>query len=417
MRIPVPLILLLATANAAATTLTPLPRIGIHTEPGRPGYFVERETGTRFHPRGFNHTVLGGDIGWHYTFNVGTYDPDAMEKTLAEMASLGANVIRVWAWATQDATGFTGDPDSTGMNEAYLDNFVDFLSRATRHRMYVLPIFDRPPRNAGYRAIHRAHTTEDAAGFAGYNAFVLDPGWIAATAQGVQDFVNGVKARNPALLSTVLGWAFANEQFFTVAQPPFDRLEGTITPATGRTYDLADPAQRRACADESVLLWANRLSAALKEADPYALATVGMWTADAHGRAPDNGLPHDGRDPRVPPRPSVLGGADSDLDFIGVHIYPWDRNATVRAKAHERAAVIAAGTPALVGEYGVFPHQHSIEEARAMLPEMLEQAYAMGYAGDLFWVWDLRHIEYQTYSAVEHGFGAFVMCLPVSMPE
>lgn len=390
----------------------PLPRIGVSVEPGQPGRFVVRETGAQFVPRGFNHTVLDGDPPWHATFNTATYDPDAMEETLAEMAALGANTVRVWIWGTQDAGGFTGERDGEGINPAYVDNVVDFLRRAARHRIHVFAVLDGIPRNATYQAIADAHRAEEPVHAAGYNAHVLDSGWIEAKAQAIRDFVGAIQARDASVLSTVMAWSFSNEQFLTTRHPPFDLMEGLITTPAGNTYDLSDPAQRRACADESVLHWANRLTAALKGADPGALATVGMWTADAHGRAPDNGLPLDGRDPRIPPRPSVLGGAESALDFISIHIYPWDRTSAVSAEHHEHAAVMAVGKPLLVGEYGVFPHQHSVDEARTILREMLEQAYAMGYAGDLFWIWDLRHIEYQTYSAVEHDFGRYVMNLP-----
>jgi len=407
----------LMLAFAAGDSHGALPRIGVHSEPGSPGHFVVRDTGERFQPRGFNHTVLGGEPRWHATFNAGMYDPEAMEAALAHMAALGANTVRVWIWGNQDAGGFTGEQTALGINGDYVDNVVDFLRRATRHDIYVFAVLDGVPRNATYLGIVQAHQQDGKSPFQGYNAHVLDEGWIAAKAQAIGDFVEAIKVRDPALLSTVLGWSFSNEQFLTTRVAPFNQTEGMITPVSGKSYDLAVPADRRACADDCVLIWANRLTAALKEADPDALATVGMWTADAHDRQPDNGLPIDGKDPRFPPRPSVLGGPDSDLDFLGVHIYPWDGTSRVSADHHERDVVIATGTPVLVGEYGVFRHRNTVDEARVMLREMLEQAYAMGYAGDLFWIWDLRHIEYQTYSAVEHDLGGFVMQLPLGPDE
>ncbi len=116
----------------------------------------------------------------------------------------------------------------------------------------------------------------------------------------------------------------------------------------------------------------------------------------------------DDKDPRRPPRPSVLGGRDSRLDLIDVHIYPWDGTSNVRVDAHERALVSADTSPAIAGEYGVFKNR-SAQEARGMMAEMLHQAYGMGYQGDLHWIWDLTQVEGQTWSAVEEGIGTFVM--------
>lgn len=405
------LVLLVCVASGP---VEPLPRIAVRRTAGEPGAFYVRATGARFVPRGFNHTVLEDGQGWHATFNEGTYDAKAMDATLAEMASLGANVIRVWAWGVQKEGGFTGGPDARGLNAAYMANFVDFLGRATRHGIYVIPILDEVPHNAYYDDVAaRGSVGADNAQVTGYNRQYLARGPIAAKKAAAADFVRYVKGADAGLLHTILGWALANEAFVNHTEGPFCLTKGALTTANGRTYDMADKDQRQACYDEGIVHWANELASAIKAVDPQALVTAGMWTADAHGREPYNGLMPDDRDPRRPPRPSVLAGPGCRLDFLDVHIYPWDGTSTVRRDAHERDAVTASGTPAIVGEYGVFK-RNTIEEARAMLREMLEQAYAMGYAGDLHWIWDLRHVPGQTWSAVEEGLGQYVMQLPMA---
>ena len=150
------------------------------------------------------------------------------------------------------------------------------------------------------------------------------------------------------------------------------------------------------------------LAAAIKTVDPDALVTAGMWTADAHGRAPFNGLIPDGSAPRIPPRPSVLATPKSRLDFIDIHVYPWDGTATIRREAHEWDAVRRGHIPVIMGEFGVFK-RNTIDEARTMLVEMLEQSTAMGYAGWLHWVWDMRSTPGQTWSAVEEGLARTLM--------
>jgi len=407
---PPPAVAPLQPAPVERAPVSPLPRIGIrHVEEG-PGEFYVVQTGERFVPRGFNHTVLErGSSGWHATFNVGVYDSEAMDSTLKEMARLGANTIRVWAWGVQKESGFTGGPEGRGLDGAYMENVIDFVRLATKHRLYVVAILDEVPHNAYYdnvsgRTPSRCRTGD----VTGYNRQYLKEGPIAAKAAAAADFVRYIRDADEGLLSAVLAWSLANEVFVNHTQGPFRRVEGMIATANGESYDMGDRDDRQRCYDESIVHWANKLTTSIKDVDAQALVTAGMWTADAHGRPPYNGLMPDDKDPRIPPRPSVLAGPESRLDFIEVHIYPWGGSPEVRREAHEWDAVMASGTPVLVGEYGVFK-RNSIEEARRMLERILTQAHDMNYQGALFWAWDLTAVEGQTWSAVEHGLGAFVM--------
>ncbi len=393
----------------------PLPAIGVRRSPEGQAEFYVRETAERFVPLGFNHTVLEErHSGWHYTFNVGLYDPDEMEGVLSEMADVGTNTIRVWIWGTQDEAGFTGGQDSRGLNGAYMENVVDFFQRATRHGIYVMPVMDETPHNAYYSAIAaNAEREADAdPAITGYNRNYLSPGPLAAKRMAVADFVRYIKETDPGLLRTVLGWSFANEVFVNHNQGPYLLSEGTVRTSTGQTYDMADKHERQASYDDAIKHFSNVLTEAVKSVDPDALTTIGMWTADAHGREPYNGLLPDDRDPRRPPRPAVLASDDCLLDFLDIHIYPWDGTSKVRPDAHEWDAVGPSAKPAIVGEYGVFK-RNTIDEARVMLREMLEQAYDMGYQGSLHWVWDMTMVEGQTWSSVEEGLAEYIMDLDI----
>lgn len=398
-----------STAGPEAKAL-PLPRIGVRKRPGAPGEFYRCDTGECFLPKGFNHTVLEkGATGWHATFNAGVYDPAKMEETLRAMAAIGANTIRVWAWGTQDASGFTGAADNEGLNPAYMENFVDFLRRSGRAGLYVVPILDETPHNATYNAVAAgAEQLSDDGPIQGYNRNYLSPGALPAKAAAAADFVRYIRDADPALLNTVLGWSFANEAFVNNTQGPFDLSAGTVVTVSGRAYDMAEDARRQACYDESIVHWANTMADTVKEVDPHALTTVGMWTSDAHGRPPVNYLRADGKDPRVPPRPSVLAAPECRLDFLDIHVYPWDGTSRVNRDAHEADAVAAGGKPVLVGEYGVFKNK-TADEARIMMRDMVEQAVRLGYRGALHWAWDLTMVEGQTWSAVEEGLGACLM--------
>ena len=374
---------------AEVEPVEPLPRIGIRDGEEDWRVFHNAETGERFYPEGYNHTVLGRG-GWHAAFNVGEYEAREMEDTLSAIAATGANTIRVWAWGENvDGEGVTGPSKSQGLNAKYMENFVDFLQRCTRHGLYVLPILDERPTNQHYSAIEEAHDNADPTEtMTGHNRVYLAPGAIAAKAALAKDFVRYVKETDPGLLHTVLGWQLANESNVHAELEPFDRTEGEVTTANGETYDMSDKDSRQACWDDGVVHWANQLTRAIREADPEALVTTGMWTADAHGREPYNGLLDPEPDPRIPPRPSVLASGNCHLDFLDIHIYPWDDTPEVRPEAHEWDALRDAGIPIIVGEYGAF-RRTDLSEAAQWILALRNQAYDMGYQGSLFWSWNL----------------------------
>jgi len=94
----------IATAPAATPSESPAPgehRIGVRLVDGV-GEFYDRKTGDRFVPRGANYIRLatqlegGRSIFYVSAFNTDAYDPRRAEATLADLHSLGYNVVRVF---------------------------------------------------------------------------------------------------------------------------------------------------------------------------------------------------------------------------------------------------------------------------------------------------------------------------------
>lgn len=382
-----------------------LPRI-VLLEKGSKTAFC-KENGEIIVPRGFNHVVLEHRTsGWHALFNTNIYDSEEIESVLQKMSEWGANVIRVWAWGVQNEYGVFGLDEDTAINPRYLDNFIDFLRKANKYKIYVIPILDEYPKY-GYlsdlaQELHIRYAEKDTSSHAeGYNRQFFWESLVEAKSEAVKKFIKSVKEKEEGLLSVILAWELQNEVYVKANEGPFRDFESNITLYNGTILKNDTPENRQKIYDVTILHWANRITKAIKEVDPKALVTVGMWTSDCAGRLPDAGIPHDNKDPRIPPRPSILGGKDSLLDFIDIHIYPWDGTSKVRPEYHEYGIV---KKPVIVGEYGVFPTV-SIEEAKGMLINMLTQAYEIGYIGDIFWVWDLRNVPGQTYSAVSNDLG------------
>lgn len=382
-----------------------LPRIVLVEKEGKTVFC--KENGELIVPRGFNHVVLEHRTsGWHALFNTNIYNPEEVESVLQKMSKWGANVIRVWAWGVQNEYGVFGSDENTAINPRYVENFIDFLRKANKSKIYVIPILDEYPKYGYFSALaqelHSRYAEKDTSSHAeGYNRQFFWESLVETKSEAIKKFIKSIKEKEEGLLNVILAWELQNEVYVKANEGPFRDFESNITLYDGTVLKNDTPENRQKIYDVTILHWANRLTQAIKEVDPKALVTVGMWTSDSAGRSPNVGVPHDNKDPRIPPRPSILGGKDSRLDFIDIHIYPWDGTSKVRPECHEYGIV---KKPVIVGEYGVFPSVN-IEEAKKMLINMLTQAYEMGYIGDIFWVWDLRNVAGQTYSAVCNDLG------------
>lgn len=388
----------------AHPSVNPLLRVtAIHESGSHPRFF--RFGGETYLPEGYDHTVLGGYGGnEHATFNTDVYDPVKMESVLQAMSHLGANAIRVWAWGGQiTGNGYTGKHATTGLDLRYMENFVDFLRRCTAHGIYVIPVLDETPTNRYYDNVARTSSIGSADCLvSGYNQQYLTQWSIDAKKSAIRDFVGYVKRSDPRLLRTILGWELCNEACVSSDTGPFVYGSGKAVTATG-TYDMASDRQRQACWDDGILHWANELTSAVKSVDPKAMVTVGMWTSDAQGRPPVNGIRNHGSDPRFCPRPSVLASEKCRIDFLDIHIYPWDGTSHVDRVAHEWEQVSKSGKPVVVGEYGITSGDP--EKGKQILVELRRNAYALGYQGSLLWVWDLGN---SPYAAVNNGYGELV---------
>ena len=398
----------LSTGKIEKQNLKTLPRIRLGERNGKK-VFVTDSNNELFVPRGFNHVVLEhGNSGWHALFNTNVYQPDKMDSVLRQISVCGGNVIRVWAWGTQNEYGFISNQKEQILNEKYMHNFIDFLHKATEYNIYVIPILDEYPKYAYFETIlteFHAQSERDDLHVTGYNRQFFWDSFIKAKAIAIKQFIQYIKDTEPSLLSTVFAWSLQNEVFLMNSEGPFSAFTAEVILPDGSIGKVSTQEERQKVYDKTILYWANELTKAVKSVDPTALVTAGMWTSDAAGRKPFSGLLFDGKDIRFPPRPAILGGDESLLDFIDIHIYPWDNTSKVNPECHEHGLV---KKPVIVGEYGVFQNV-SVGQAKTMLIEFLQQAYQMGYIGDLYWVWDLSAIPEQTYSAVGEGLAQHVM--------
>jgi len=395
-----------ASIATAQDQLQPLERIGIRaSEDG--ARFVLKESGDPFFVKGFNYVRLRapetGKGGGHATFDADTrntkahYDPKQAEAMFSALSKAGYNTVRVFIIGRSTINpGIAGDYDSTkALYEPYMENVLDFLRRATRHRIRVFPTFGDGgvPSNAYYRRRLRGK---------GYNknVFVLTKAGIAARTEHITSFLSYIKDKAPAVLPTLLGLQCQNEACLHADQWPFTMKEGAFTAANGKTYDMSRTDQRQALMDEGYPYYHQRIVAAVKAIDPGMLVAEGVFVPRAVGK---DAKQHAGvwpgkvKDERYPPMLTTIGRGT--LDFLDVHFYRTSRKESVDQAFRLNLASTGFFTPkmteirkekpVIMGEFGAFDHvEKTFAQAVDSMVRVRDLALKKGINGMLYWTYD-----------------------------
>jgi hypothetical protein len=388
--------------RSTSAAIKELPRVAILQRSPR-AIFQQRGSNRTFFVRGFNYVRLRGD---HATFDAATkktqahYDPDHAEQMFETLARHGYNTVRVFiSGRSPQAPGIAGNYDSTpGIYAPYMDNVIDFLQRARRHGIYVLPTFGdgELPRNAFFRKrLNDLPKTK--------NAIYLTREGIDAKKLYVTSFLRAIQQRDAALMSTILALQCQNELYMRGDQWPFDKTSGSFTGVDGTTYDLASAEDRRALMDDGLQIYHSELVGAIKGIDGQLLVTEGLFALRAVGKAlaTHQGIwPGSSGDDRFPPTLLALG--QGPLDFLDIHFYRTRSQETIEVaftKDMESSQLDADGMrqirqqkPIIVGEFGSF---------RGVDPTFQQAAKNLLAARDLFVEREFNGMLYWTFDTFE----------------
>lgn len=355
-------------------------RIGVRKGPTGMEFY-DKQTGDQFIPRGANyHRWVGrnspgnGTIQIDALFNTIDGQLAMAEPDLEQMAALGYNTVRVWKNACWGGVGGCIGNPAGGLSPVYLDNITEFLRIAKRHGIYVIFTDDWIPDDGGYsQELNRACCTS----FDGYNMVYLTDHGIAAERQYWQDFIRGLIERG-APLDAILAYELKNEAFYEAQLPPLSLTSGTVTTANGKTYDMADPKDRRQMMEDGWLYWIDSLRNSILELDPTALVTMGFFVQQE---------PHPVRvgDPRLVYLSRVI--RESRLDFIDFHAYP-GYDLSIREHVDNFAMNGAEDRLIMMGEFGAARQNYSsAERAAAALQAWQVESCKYGFDGWLIWEW------------------------------
>lgn len=378
----------------------------------REGRFVDKATGTAFIPLGANYyrtgKVSSGKVV-HATFCPGFYDRAYVEAMMPALAAGGFSTVRTFLSYHVGPDGILTSPQARELAPEYLAHVVHFLHQARRHGLHVIFSWDvwippsewwstQPlPDEARYGFLPE---TQDALRV---NNVRLALPWVRTRANGIVALIEALKKVDAGLLPVVMAWELENEVFFAADQEPFARREGSFAFA-GRSYDLASDAEVQALMDAVVTQWVDLCAGAVRQADPEALVSAGLFSFAAVGRKGPGTLSQDQtKDGRVPARPLAL--LRSSLDYVDLHLYAWrtpeesvsaylERNLRSVEWDTLKAEAAKTGKPIFAGETGIFanylrrgPDWQRIDHdlGLACFREQVQGLRAQGFVGALYW--------------------------------
>ena len=396
-----------SAASRRTSVSSPLPRVYSHSG----SFFVRASNGSElaFVPVGANYIRLNASQGttpplpvYHSTFSPKIANATLWSLQLDRMQRDGFNVVRVFVDPGDGlrSDGVAGAPSSSEatLDDAYLNNLAQFVDSAAARSIYTMITLNGLPVSGGWATA--AAQGADCASCAYPNSLYLHSGHVDAKAKFASQLLLGLQHRLPEQngLSSLFGLSLENEAAYMSAQGPFCSTNGTVVTADGLEYNLSSPASRQQAADANAVHWARTLTLAAHSVDPLLLVAVGLFTNQAVGKGPPDGLSPvpTGADSRYPLRLASLSHfwplatGTSTRVFLDQHIYSVGTNfslqddlSSIEWSARNR------GVAVVMGEFGAFKsHFPTATGAASGLRALQVQSCSAGFSGWLLWTLD-----------------------------
>jgi hypothetical protein len=304
---------LLLAAAASLCAFAPASHRLVPYAAGGYAILLDATTGAPFYGRGANYIHLDGGMDLHNLFDVGVYNPAAVDLDLAYMQWSGLNYFRVFITTFSYDAGW--NMTQIGIDPAWLNNVVDLLSRARQHGLKVVLT------GGGLPANYWRYVPEPP-GIGPNNMEILDPNTASMQARFWTDFLTGLKTADPNALTGLLAIDVSNEASVWTNEQPLNLTSGNFG-AFGNSYNLALPSDRQRLITDGARQWLKTVSSAIKAVDPQVLVEVSQYTPAAVGRSSfDGAVPSNSKSYDYPAVPPLLSEQISGVDLFDEHIYP-----------------------------------------------------------------------------------------------
>jgi len=378
-------------------------RIVIRETDGNAGFFT-KDSNKEYIPNGVNY--VGIRFGDHATFEYdyglipSKYDPYTVEALMRQLKKNGYNFIRVFVipgGRQAQNLGLGGIPNETeGLYIPYMECFTDFLKRAHRYGIYVMPCF-------GENEMISNKYFREMAGNTSGQAILFSKDGIKAKQQYIKWFLEYIKRRCPEAINSLIALSMQNEFAFNSTQAPFNQTSGTYTFIDGTKYDMSDDTQRRALANKAIQYYYKKMKEAIHEVDPEILLAEGTFSMMAVGKDMDSakGLRTISgvNDTRFPMSAEEL--LATDIDFLDFHVYRYGAKGNAREVFEQNFKNMLFNTsktkeymkhkPVILGEYGAISseiQESELDAGMEFATGLRNAAMENGFAGCSFWTID-----------------------------
>ena len=367
------------------------------------GEFYDTVTGERFVIRGPNYHHLERDRSGYVVdrlFAPAYFDAERIASELRSIRDLGYNTVRI---ALDICRSECLTAANSGIQDDYVDNIASFLQLAHDTGLYVILTANDFPERSIFVQRMEAQCCDP---FDGYmNTHYLSPIGLKTWKEYWQTVIHGLFERG-APMDTILAYSARGEMWFFADKAPLSLRGGSVTTANGVTYDLSDPAQRQAMLDEGAVYWLNEMRAAIREAHPGVLVTVGIFTPNE----PNNWR---GDDPRFVVPLSVL--AESEIDFFDLHPYPGYLPLDAMMENYHLEGL--RGQPVIIGEFGAFKFHFGTPEAGALgVRAWQTDSCAYDVQGWMHWHWTGEN-DHEVWTGTEGGGAINAALAPANRPD
>jgi hypothetical protein len=328
------------------------------------------------------------------------YDPMRTEILMRILKSNGYNLVRVFlktggrGYENTKIRGLSGPSHTKGISAKYMDNFIDFLSRAQKYGIYVMPCFTENEMldNDYFKNIAKGASKQ---------GILFSEDGIKAKQHYIELFLQYIREKNPSLINNLFALTMQNEFAFHSDEAPFNQTSGTYTFVDGPTYNMANDDERRALANAAIRNYYSKMKETVETNAPGLLVGEGTFAMGAVGKTYDNSKgirTIDGnKDLRFPMTAVEL--LNTHIDFLDFHVYRWGAKGTGADVFNHftenmklltpEAKELMKRKPIIMGEFGSFKEDEAtIDEAVIFVKDLQKTALDFGFKGSAYWTID-----------------------------
>ena len=379
-------------------------KIVVDTKEGGNAGFKTEKSGKTFIPNGVNY--VGIRSGDHSTFEPeyglvpADYDPYTAEILMRTLKSNGYNFIRVFIIPGNRVSSNPGlggiYSETQGIYIPYMECFTDFLTRANKYGIYVMPTMGENEMVGNQFFKELSNNTNG-------QSILFSKAGIQAKQKYLKYFLEYLKNKDPKLLDGLFGVEMQNEFAFDSTKAPFTQTSGTYTFIDGTKYDMSNDDDRRSLANAAIQNYYKEMKETIHEVDEKLLlceGTFGMIAVNkdmesAYGMRTIKGV----SDTRIPMSAQEL--LATDIDFLDMHIYRYGQKGTAQEIWEKYKINMLFDTdetkeymktkPVVMGEYAAMSsesEERELADGMKFAQELRNAVMHAGFAGTAYWTID-----------------------------